>query len=69
MNLISISCIDLYLIEKVFPAKFFSIHTVHKSGLKLNSDVVENIGLKFFFHCYYEKRFFNPMFSTTSATS
>ena len=30
------SCIDLYLIEKVYPAKFFSIHCVHKSGLKLN---------------------------------
>ena len=24
------SCIDLYLIEKVYPAIFFSIHCVHK---------------------------------------
>ena len=30
------SCIDLYLIEKVYPAKFFSIHCVNTSGLKLN---------------------------------
>ena len=30
------SCIDLYLIEIVYPAKFFSIHCVNTSGLKLN---------------------------------
>ena len=30
------SCIELYLIEKVYPAKFFSIHCVNTSGLKLN---------------------------------
>ena len=30
------SCIDLYLIEKVYPATFFSIHCVNTSGLKLN---------------------------------
>ena len=30
------SCIDLYLIEKDCPAKFFSIHCVNTSGLKLN---------------------------------
>ena len=30
------SCIDLYLIEKICPAKFFSIHCVNTSGLKLN---------------------------------
>ena len=29
-------CIDLYIIEKVYPAKFFSIHCVNTSGLKLN---------------------------------
>ena len=29
-------CIDLYLIEKVYPAKLFSIHCVNTSGLKLN---------------------------------
>ena len=30
------SCIDLYLMEKVYPAKLFSIHYVNTSGLKLN---------------------------------
>ena len=30
------SCIDLYLIEKVYPAKYFSIHCVNTSGVKLN---------------------------------
>ena len=30
------SCIDLYLIEKVYPVKFFPIHYVNTSGLKLN---------------------------------
>ena len=30
------SCIDLNLIEIVYPAKFFSIHCVNTSGLKLN---------------------------------
>ena len=30
------SCVDLYLIETVYPAKFFSIHCVNTSGLKLN---------------------------------
>ena len=29
------SCIDLYLIEKVYPVFFFSIHCVNTSGLKL----------------------------------
>ena len=29
-------CINLYLIEKVYPAKFFSIYCVNTSGLKLN---------------------------------
>ena len=39
------SCIDLYLIEKVYPAKFFSIHCVNTSGLKLNfqSYVFDNV--------------------------
>ena len=30
------SCIDLYIIEKVFLAIVFSIHCVNTSGLKLN---------------------------------
>ena len=30
------SCIDLYLIEKVYPANFFSIYRVNISVLKLN---------------------------------
>ena len=47
------SCIDLYIIEKVYPAKFFSIHCVNTGGLKLN----------------FEKGNSHPMFSTTSATS
>ena len=43
MNLMS--CIDRYLFEKVYPAKFFSIHCVNKSGLKLNfqSNVFDDI--------------------------
>ena len=33
------ACIDLYLIEKVYPAKFFFLHCVNtSSGLKLNFD-------------------------------
>ena len=34
MNLIS--CIDLYLLEKIHPAKFFSVLCVNTSRLKLN---------------------------------
>ena len=45
------SCIDLYIIEKVYSATFFSIHCVNTGGLKLN----------------FEKGKFNPMFSMTSA--
>ena len=30
------SCIDLYLIEKVYPAKYFIIHCVYTSGVKLD---------------------------------
>ena len=39
------SCIDLYLIEKVYPAKFFSIHCVNTSGLKLKfqSNVFDDV--------------------------
>ena len=39
------SCIDRYLFEKVYPAKFFSIHCVNTSGLKLNfqSNVFDNV--------------------------
>ena len=39
------SCIDLYLIEKVYPAKFFSIHCVNTSRLKLSfqSNVFDDV--------------------------
>ena len=46
------SCVDLYLIETVYPAKVFSIHCVNTSELKLN----------------FEKEISMPMFSMTSAT-
>ena len=36
---ILMSCIDLYLIEKIYPAKLFSIHCVNTSGLKLNISI------------------------------
>ena len=43
------SCIDLYLIEKVYPAKFFSIHCLNTSGSKLNSqsNVFDDVRNKF----------------------
>ena len=37
---------DLYLIEKFYPAKFFSIHSVNTSGLNLNFE--KGISMKFF---------------------
>ena len=46
------SCMDLYLIEKVYPAKYFSIHCVNTSWLKLNferefqSNVFDNVSNK-----------------------
>ena len=48
------SCINLYLVEKVYTANFFSIHCVNTNGLKLNfqSSVFDDVRNKLFSaHC------------------